>query len=546
MSMLQAVTGSAAGLARRRPAAMLAVSCAALAALAWGNRFVQDDAFIAFRYAANLAAGHGLTWNPGERVEGYTNFLWTLVISVPLRLGLDPVRVSQALGIALFVGSLVATYRLALTVLGSPARALLAVWLLGTHYTFSAYATGGLETQLQAFLIIAAYATGWSVLVHDRWGMRRLGAISLLAAAALMTRLDSAIPLAVLFLLLLARLARRPRVAQVGPRPPVAAALAGLVLPVVIVIGAWLFWKLRYYGDILPNTFYAKTGAMVSMRQGIKYLETYASTYWLFPYAFGLAIGLPALLRRPRGLAWILVAVALWMPYVIAMGGDFMEFRLMVPILPLFAILAAWMVMTLRPLAARVALVALTVVGSAHHALRFQPTPEIDSVAELARYVEEPASGWITAGKALASQFGGAAPPVTIATTAAGAIPFYSGLPTIDMHGLTDPWIARHGFVRGSARPGHRRIATLAYLEQRGVQLVIGHPRIEPLGPGMRHYSLADRVVVADAAVPPDPRILIIPLNRRFGLHALYLVHHPAVDRAIEQLRLESYPAARL
>ena len=52
-------------------------------ALAWQHRFLQDDAFISFRYARNLATGHGLVWNPGERVEGYTNFLWTLLMAAP-------------------------------------------------------------------------------------------------------------------------------------------------------------------------------------------------------------------------------------------------------------------------------------------------------------------------------------------------------------------------------------------------------------------------------------------------------------------------------
>ena len=33
---------------------------------------------ISLRYAQNLAAGDGLVWNPGDRVEGITNFLWTL------------------------------------------------------------------------------------------------------------------------------------------------------------------------------------------------------------------------------------------------------------------------------------------------------------------------------------------------------------------------------------------------------------------------------------------------------------------------------------
>ena len=50
--------------------------------------FMTDDTFISVRYAKNLVEGHGLVYNPGERVEGYTNFLWTLWLAVPLALGL--------------------------------------------------------------------------------------------------------------------------------------------------------------------------------------------------------------------------------------------------------------------------------------------------------------------------------------------------------------------------------------------------------------------------------------------------------------------------
>src|SRR5215831_17241797 len=53
-------------------------------------RFVCDDAFISYRYAANLAHGRGLVFNPGERVEGYTNFLWVVLCSALIRLGVPP------------------------------------------------------------------------------------------------------------------------------------------------------------------------------------------------------------------------------------------------------------------------------------------------------------------------------------------------------------------------------------------------------------------------------------------------------------------------
>src|SRR6266850_6494270 len=90
-----------------------------LVLLAWSNRFIQDDAFISFRYADNFVHGRGLVWNEAERVEGYTNFLWTMLIGVPLYFNLDPVRFSYALGLFLFSLSVCFTFLLALNLLHS-------------------------------------------------------------------------------------------------------------------------------------------------------------------------------------------------------------------------------------------------------------------------------------------------------------------------------------------------------------------------------------------------------------------------------------------
>src|ERR1700737_1128695 len=65
-----------------------------------------DDAFISFRYADNLAHGLGLVFNAGERVEGYSNFLWTLILAGGARLGLDLVRFSIALSVLAALGTI--------------------------------------------------------------------------------------------------------------------------------------------------------------------------------------------------------------------------------------------------------------------------------------------------------------------------------------------------------------------------------------------------------------------------------------------------------
>jgi hypothetical protein len=69
-------------------------------ALAW----LSDDAFISFRYAAHLLRGDGLVYNVGERVEGYTNLLWTLLLAGAMALGFSPETSSQTLGITCWLG----------------------------------------------------------------------------------------------------------------------------------------------------------------------------------------------------------------------------------------------------------------------------------------------------------------------------------------------------------------------------------------------------------------------------------------------------------
>src|SRR5215212_10904840 len=68
-----------------------------------GRRYfcLIDDAMISMRYAWNFSHGSGLVWNPGEYVEGYTNLLMTLLMSLATLLfdRVDAVLAIQILGI---------------------------------------------------------------------------------------------------------------------------------------------------------------------------------------------------------------------------------------------------------------------------------------------------------------------------------------------------------------------------------------------------------------------------------------------------------------
>ncbi len=508
-----------------------------LVGLAWSNRFVQDDAFISFRYAANWVAGHGLVWNVGERVEGYTNFLWTAVIAAALWAGAEPVAAAQAIGLCALVVSLVATDRLARE-LGPAPLAVLAVVLLGTNYSFSAYATGGLETSLQTALFAAAWAQLAAMVSSE--ASFRLGriALSLTAALAVLTRLDSAVVMGPVLLAAALSTWRR----STGARAWLLGQLE-IVVPFAVVVGLWLSWKWQFYGDLLPNTFYVKVGASAT-RSGLRYVWRFLSSYGLWPVPL---LGLIAWWRSRRSapnqaIAFSIGTLLLWVGYVVRVGGDFMEFRFLVPVLPLFLLGAAATILTLaRSTWSRGALALLLIGGSAHHALTFslRPSDNIEPIAELSRHVRRPVRGWINLGRRLGALFPEDS-GVMIAVTAAGAIPYYSRLPTLDMLGLSDRWIAREGPVL-KGWVGHGRITTYRYLAARRVNLVLAHPYVTDDGPtegpllGLRDWAtFASEIPDPESLIDPV-RLVEIPIAPGRWLRALYLTRHPAVDSSIAE-----------
>ncbi len=114
--------------------------------------FFVDDAFITFRYVQQFVAGNGLVYNIGERVEGYSNFLWVMLLSPPYALGADLVMTARVLSIMLSVGTLILVSYLA----RRSSYLILAPIMLAAAGPFGAWTMGGLETSLFAFLLTAS------------------------------------------------------------------------------------------------------------------------------------------------------------------------------------------------------------------------------------------------------------------------------------------------------------------------------------------------------------------------------------------------------
>ena len=294
--------------------------------------FTIDDSFISFRYARNFARGLGLVYNPGERIEGYTNFLWTVILGVGFKLGLDPEPLSKVLGGAAAVGVVYVTFRISGHLRSYRTMPCVATWLLATTIVLSGYGVFGLETSLFVFLVLG----GIYLFLRETGDIMR----------GPRARAEAAEPTAFPWSGVVFALAGLTR-----PEPPifyVPILMAFLVRDIfgrqnliraALVYGpvfAHYAFRYAYYGALIPNTAGAKTGnPMGQLIAGRGYIYGYLAhqgpSVWLA--LFGLSIAI--VLRRRDILAIATLGVAI-LAYVLVVGGDWMPyFRFMAPFEPL-------------------------------------------------------------------------------------------------------------------------------------------------------------------------------------------------------------------
>ena len=444
---------------------LLAVAAIALVLHSLAYNFVTDDAYISFVYSRNLAEHGQLTFNLGQHVEGYTNFLWTLVLGLLMIPGIPPELSSRVLGTGCALATLYVVFRMLERALGKKTPwAAVPPLLLACSSGFACWTSGGLETQL--FVLLVVIALDAVVAAEEFAGERALRRAGIALALSAMTRPEGLLVTAAFGVVRLAcNLVARRRV--VGKDELVALAwFLALWAP-------WFAWRYWYYGYVFPNTYYVKaTGAWQPAslagemwKSGAYYLWTWLLQTKLL-YALPLAVvGLvTAPPRTPRFALTMSCAVlaAAYLPYAVSVGGDFMGLHRF--IMPMFVVAAIAVVLGVefltkkhRPIAigASLALVigfAITQLLLTSKSLawgNFANDRGIDTPAFLIVYTEDRAA----VGRAIApclhdddfSIVGGA-----------GAQPYYARMRAIDVFGLVSDKIA-HQSPRTKARAGHTK-----------------------------------------------------------------------------------------
>lgn len=371
--------------------------------------FLTDDAYIAFRYVSNSLLGHGYVWNasPFLPVEGYTSFLWLALLEGVWRLtGVEPPDSANRLSLLFALATLLLSagwvWRMRLVPHLRRWRVALVVWLFAyllLNRTFLAWTSSGLETAMFNFFLLV-----WLLVLLSRLhSVAQIAWAAMASAALALTRPDG---------LLFAAAFAGVAVLRTRSEPDAGRARR-LLLPSALAfaaIGVHQVWRLAFYGEWLPNTFYAKVDG-IWPESGLRYAFCFVVEYglwfdaavvaWSFRAAAKVAgadqrgpvasaMGDSGGDRAVRAVALATVALHVGF-YTLIVGGDHFEYRVYSHLLPLGCLALLWALgrVAERPAAASVLLSVALAVSLPVPWTHWWLTKDLDSRAQTA-FLEVP------------------------------------------------------------------------------------------------------------------------------------------------------------
>ncbi len=474
--------------------AVLAVPCLlyVLHALVFRS-WIVDDAAISFAYARSLAQGFGLVAQPGRPpVEGFSNLTWTILLAPFWALRLfHPVLTPKLLS----TGLVFVSYGLLQRLLARSAHAsrfltVAVLSLLSVNSSFVIWTTSGLENALYVCLLCGlCYWTMRAAEVAPSQVRPVAALLGGLAALTALTRPDGLLFVAVFPAWLLFQAVSR----RTWPPKNAWLSLGTYLLVFGLLYGGYLAFRAAYFGDLFPNTYYAKGGPSVHTALAVLLLQgdTLARLRDLLTSVAGAAgmlvlggvfgatcILLGAGKLRPTHLLWLLFVLVSAAVYLLLPPDWMGEFRFATPFFVFFypyaALIGAALLGALPRLPARVPrLAAVALVGASvflfvPRSLQFarQPTAPLATVTALTLKVNAYADRLSLANASL------------LLPDIGGAL-LYSRLTIHDLAGLTDKTIARvigrdpwalYDYVFETLKPTfiqtHSFWSALVYLEQ--------------------------------------------------------------------------------
>lgn len=457
--------------------------------LSWSFLFQNvDDAYISYRYGMNMMNGHGLVYNQGEYVEGYTNFLWTVITAPFTKVSSIDVSIfSSLLGLSISIFNILLIALISREFLKgfeqySKYLLLLPSLFLALDDSIAFWAIGGMEFPVYTLFILGIIYNYFKINENPR----HLGYLIFFLIFCTLTRPEGNMIFVITaghMLLFRKRIDNFRKV------------FFTIILSYALFCLAYYGFKYLYYGQILPNTFYAKgvTDWKMNFLLGTKYLALCVGTR-IYIFIFILFIPFKKVFTEFK-YSYLIIFSFIYVVYLVAVGGDWMiANRFFVPVLPLLYILSVIgfinflikikgyyksEVKTNRVANASVVVISVMLFAVTLGFLEYNQLIIKDNNARYELH-------WSMFGKWLKMNV----PPDTqIAVGPAGKIPYYSELYTIDMWGLNDEHIAKRESTRLQA--GHKKF-DFEYVLERNPEFIIGYA-------GFTDEDMPDRYVKFNA-----------------------------------------------
>lgn len=373
-----------------------------------------DDAYITLRYSNNLLLGNGPIFNIGERVEGYSNFSWMVLLAMFGWVGLPMETAMKVLSFASGLGALALIWKFTKNNFKAGLAIATPVILLATSSFFAVWSVDGLETMFYTMLLtLLVY-----LLVTDKTNPLLIGSIAGLVA---LTR-----PEGIMYSLI--------AVMYLMNKNGLISGLKALGV-VAIVAGGYELFRIDYFGEFVSNTAIAKVHWSIDKSlEGLQYLNAYntESGYLILPAAI---VGAAACVKNSR-LRVPAIFILAQVLFLMVSGGDFMYgYRFIVPVMPCIALLCTAGIEMAHERANRnFALIALIIIATSQAFSNYSALPQKHIGFDNLTYRN---SFLFDIAEFLAQQ---SAPNDRILLSEAGIIPYYTDIKVRDYMGLVSPY----------------------------------------------------------------------------------------------------------
>tara|TARA_R110000868_G_scaffold32183_9_gene117353 strand:- start:4308 stop:5813 length:1506 start_codon:yes stop_codon:yes gene_type:complete len=403
------------------------------------HAYGTDDAFITYRYAFNLFSGNGLYFNiNGDNVEGYSNFLYSLLLLPGFFFGKDNIYLySVILNFSLLIGIQLLFYKI-LSHKFTKNHSILAIYLVAASPIIWAHVTTGLGSILSLF----AFVFFWDCIISSNTKYYLLKLI-IASSLAILSRVDGfLLPLIGCFYLF-CKFDKEDKNNKKN--------IIILFGYVVLFMAGYTLFRYFYYEDIISNTFYAKVSGNLTQRflSGIVYLlnnlvYNQGMFFYVFSIIFCLVMKILELFKyKKTNISFPLIFVVLWILYLLFIGGDFYHERFLLPIL-LIGIYYFIKIISLN-FSHKEQIIAILFILILNFSLMFSDGRF--------SYQKKGYDAWINLGIFLHENYTNK----VLAIDAAGKVPYYSELYTIDMLGLNNKYIGKMEFKRPKFVAGHNK-----------------------------------------------------------------------------------------